>query len=288
MSTNSLSMLRYYMGDFRSLLPGGAAGIIQLMYPPLGAAVALQSDFFADPFGRVYRSIPQIWATVLSPDGEERARKVRDIHRNIKGADSAGRKFHALDPETYWWAHATFTWEIFKAIELFYPGGLKNVDQEELYAETVAWYGRYGVNMNPVPKDYTAFQAKFDIICRNTLELTPAAARTLEMGLEGRWRLPLTRNNFKSPLFRHPGRIVLLGTIPEIVRERFDIPWTLLDEVQFRAICTTIREGFRLVPRPARRSTLRFALRFVGSKTRGDRYVPQTVNGKLTPSRSES
>lgn len=70
-------MLRRYLGDVRSLLPGGAAGILQLMDPPLGAAVAAQSDFFEDPFGRIYRSIPQIWATVLAPDGRQRARRIR-------------------------------------------------------------------------------------------------------------------------------------------------------------------------------------------------------------------
>ena len=53
------------MRDARSLFPGGSAGLLQLMYPPLGAAVAAQSDFFDDPFGRVYRSIPQIWACLL-------------------------------------------------------------------------------------------------------------------------------------------------------------------------------------------------------------------------------
>lgn len=102
-------MLRCYLGDFRTLLTGGSAGVLQLMYPPLGAAVAAQSDFFGDPFGRVYRSVPQIWATVLAPDGAERARRIRDLHRSIQGTDASGRPFHALDPETYWWAHATFT-----------------------------------------------------------------------------------------------------------------------------------------------------------------------------------
>ena len=36
---NAFPLLTHYLGDWRSLLPGGAAGVLQLMYPPLGAAV---------------------------------------------------------------------------------------------------------------------------------------------------------------------------------------------------------------------------------------------------------
>ena len=65
------TLLRRYAGDWRSILEGTSIGILQLMYPPLGAAVAAQSGFFEDPYGRIYRSIPQIWATLLAPDADE-------------------------------------------------------------------------------------------------------------------------------------------------------------------------------------------------------------------------
>lgn len=269
-----LSILRGYLGDFRTLLTGGTAGVLQLMYPPLGAAVAAQSDFFADPFGRVYRSVPQIWATVLSPDGAERARKIRDLHRSIQGKDEKGRPYHALDPETYWWAHATFTWEVFEAIRLFFPGGLSRVDVERLYAETVEWYELYGVSSRPVPPDYRAFCAKLDEIYATRLEMTPAAARTLEMALAGEWRPPLIRSNFRDPLSKGAGRALVIGALPRLVRRRFGVPWTRWDERRFQLVCGVIRQGFRYVPRPVHRRALSLGLRYVGVSTKRERFVP--------------
>ncbi|MGK5557273.1 oxygenase MpaB family protein, partial [Actinomadura kijaniata] len=178
-------LLRRYAGDLRSLLPGAAAGLMQLMHPGIGAGVARHSAFFDAPFNRIHRSVPQIWATVLAPDGPERARAIRDLHRSIGGTDEHGRRYHALDPETFWWAHATFTWEIFKAAELFHPGTLTAEDRERLYAETVAWYARYGVSMRPVPPDHAAFQSRFWHVCARELELTPAAARALDIARHG-------------------------------------------------------------------------------------------------------
>lgn len=155
------SQLWRYAGEWRSMLPGSATGILQLMHPGIGAGVAEHSAFFDDPFDRIYRSIPQIWATILAPDGQRRARQIRDIHRTIKGTDHLGGRYHALDPATFWWAHATFTWDIFRSVELFYLHPLSAPDEERLYAETVTWYRRYGVSTRPVPPDYISFRDEF-------------------------------------------------------------------------------------------------------------------------------
>ena len=42
--------------------------------------------------------------------------------------------YHAMDPETFWRAHATFTWEIFRPVELFrlVPGALNRRSLLEL------------------------------------------------------------------------------------------------------------------------------------------------------------
>lgn len=272
----STPSLAKYLGDWRSLLPGGAAGIMQLMYPPLGAAVEKQSDFFDDPFGRVYRSIPQIWATILAPDGAERARQIRDIHKKIQGRYEGNKQYHALDPETYWWAHATFTWEVFESIRLFHPGGLEGVDQDALYAETVTWYELYGVNLKPVPQTYPEFQEKFTAICDGVLELTPAASHTLEMGYQGAWRLPLSKGNTKLPFMRGAGRTALLGTIPTRLRDRFDIPFSARDQRNFDVICGTIRAGFGLVPWRANHETFRLFLKHLGTRTRPERFDPKS------------
>ncbi|RDI55612.1 oxygenase MpaB family protein [Nocardia mexicana] len=276
---NSDSLLRHYAADARSLLPGATAGVLQLMYPQLGAGVEEHSDFFAEPFGRIVRSVPQIWATILEPDAAARGRHIRDLHRDIGGVDRQGRRYHALQPDTFWWAHATFTWEIFRAVELFHPETLTRADEERLYRDTVRWYEGYGLSMRPVPPDYRSFRIRFDEICSGTLELTPTAARALDIGARGSAAdllpvLPRPLVRAADGLITPPARILLFGCLPDPVRTRFAIPWTRADRVRFAALTAAVRGGARLVPHPVNRWGVRTALRYVGAYTRPDRYRP--------------
>src|SRR3546814_20580729 len=84
------------------------------MWPHLGQGVEEHSAFFSEPWDRIHRSVPRIWATIFADDADQRGRNIRDLHKGIRGTDPHGRRYHALDPDTYWWAHATFTWEMFQ------------------------------------------------------------------------------------------------------------------------------------------------------------------------------
>lgn len=276
------SLLWRIAGDLRAAVPGGATGLLQLMYPPLGTAVAEESGFFDDPFGRIWRSVPQIWATIFEPDGADRARRIRDLHLNIKGVDSAGHRFHALDPETFWWAHATFTWHMFRTAELFFPPGmLAPADLEQLYRETVTWYERYGVTTRPVPPDYGSFQDAFAAFCAERLELTPPAARCIQIArTEGVGAVPFVPAfviRMNRPILRPFGTLVAIGCLPEPVRDRFGIEWSAGEQRRFDRMATTIRVMLRPLPRRVNRWTLLTAMRIIGAKTRGERYRPHPL-----------
>jgi uncharacterized protein (DUF2236 family) len=269
-------MLADVASDWRSLLPGTSAGLLQLMYPDLARGVMEHSAFFRDPFGRIYRSIPQIWATLLTPD-TSRGRRIRDLHRGISGVDEHGSRYHALDPDTFWWAHATFTRLMFQSVELFHSVDLTADQQESLYQETVDWYAGYRVSMRPVPPDYQAFQHRFGEICAEQLQLTPAAARAVAMARAGDVHLPGLPSSLirpVRPVVGPLGRTLAFGCLPAVVRRRFDIPWERSDRVRFRALCGGLRRGFRLVPSTVNHSTLQWTLRNVGARTRGERYIP--------------
>lgn len=274
------SLLWKYASDLRSLMPGAAAGLMQLLHPGIGAGVAEHSAFFDAPFDRIYRSVPQIWATILSPDGDARGLAVRDLHRDIGGTDEHERRYHALEPETFWWAHATFTWEIFRAAELFHPESLTVEDHERLYAETVTWYSRYGVSMRPVPADYAAFQSKFWHICAKELELTPAAARALDIAKHRSDTISLMPTGpaaLERPaqfILERPLRLITFGCLPKVVRDRFEVPWGVADQAGFRALAMAFRQGFHVMPGRINHWTLRSMLRYVGAQTRDQRYQP--------------
>jgi uncharacterized protein (DUF2236 family) len=244
------SVLWSIAGDPRGLLTGTAAGIMQLMLPGLGAGVTDHSNFFDDPYDRIFRSMPFIWGSIFADGAEadERGRQIRDFHPDIKGTDHQGRDYHALDPEIFWWAHATFTWEFFRAHELYFPGPLTRARQEQLYAESVTWYRRYGVSDRAVPPTLDAFRARFEHICAHELQRTPAVD----------WVLDPTTSPGPGAVHRLPGplsvldgvvawagadtlRLLVYGCMPDIVRRRFGFRWSTLDRVRFASLCAALQ-----------------------------------------------
>ena len=129
-----------YFGDARGLLMTVRAGVLQAMHPAIDAALLQHSDFLENPINRLLRSAPPILGVVY--DGPQAGRTgawVRDQHKTIKGTDSKGRKYHALSPDAFYWAHATFFESIIAGQELF-GNRLGAAERELLYEESVDWY----------------------------------------------------------------------------------------------------------------------------------------------------
>ena len=241
------SLLWRIAADWRSGLSGLSAGLLQLLLPHLGQGVEEHSAFFDEPWDRIHRSVPQIWATIFADDAELRGRTIRDLHKGIKGTDRHGDRYHALDPDTFWWAHATFTWEMFQTADEWDHRTLSPRGREQLYQETVAWYRRYGVSDRPVPADHQAFEDRFDQICRTELEMTPTAERAIEMALEARVSppgMPAPVAAVATPLMR----TMAIGGLPPVVRARFDIPWSNADQVALIGWRQVVRDAGRVVP----------------------------------------
>jgi uncharacterized protein (DUF2236 family) len=248
------SLLWATASDPRCLLTGSAAGILQLMLPGLGAGVTDHSNFFDDPLDRIFRSVPAIWGSIFVTDGDEAERRghaIRDFHPEIKGVDHRGDRYHALDPEIFWWAHATFTWEMFRARDLYFPVPLSPAQREQLYAETVTWYRRYGVSDRPVPPTLAAFEHRFDEVCRSELDLTPAAAWVLDprsnpAATAERLRLPgplQLVGDLATGASSELLRVLVYGAMPDVVRRRFGLRWTLQDRFAFVGACLALRSA---------------------------------------------
>jgi uncharacterized protein (DUF2236 family) len=252
------SLLWRCAGDTRIAFMGGTIGLLQLMHPAIGAGVMEHSDFFGDPFDRVFRSLPAILGAVYDgPEAADTGRWVRDQHTSIKGVDTQGRRYHALTPETYWWAHATFQFMAEQVVDRYDDRRLTVAEREQLYQEGLVWYRRYGVSDREVPPTRADFQERWDHYCAEVLEMNDAVAfvlRLLRKPLRLELPAPLSSLNRVlrvGPVARltsAPARISAIGGLPVVVRERFDIPWSRADQVQLDALELAVRKTWRLVP----------------------------------------
>ncbi len=240
-----------WAGEVRGYLLLVKAGLLQLMHPGLGAGVEQHSDFFNEPWERVLRSVPEIQGVTFDwPNGDRTARRIRDFHTHITGVDGHGKRYHALDPEVYFWAHATIFDALFQMIDLFdHP--MTDAEKERLYAEGCAAYRAYGVSDRVVPPDWASFQAYFDRMCREELVITPAARGLIEFAKEPPATFPLV----PAPLYRlarkpaaKPMWWISVGTLPPVVRERIGEPWTARDERRHRLFRRAVRTAWRVMP----------------------------------------
>lgn len=241
-----------YFGDWRGMLQGVWAGSMQNMHPGLGAGVEEHSQFFDERWERLYRSLYPIAGVVFDGDrAQQTAEEVRRYHTRIKGVDKLGRRYHALDPDTFYWAHATFFMGTIVTAENF-SGGLTEAQKRQLFTEHIQWYRLYGMSMRPVPETWEAFQEYWDHMCRNVLEDNKATRDVLDLSGLGKppymtwlpdplWRLA------RIPLAR--GFVWLtVGMYDQPVRDLLGYSWTSRDQKIHNAVGRTVNAVFRLVP----------------------------------------
>ena len=126
-----------YFGDWRGMLQGPWAGSMQNMHPQLGAAVEEHSTFRREPWPRVLRSLYPIGGVVFDGDrAPTTGAEVRDYHTTIKGVDAKGRRYHALNPDVFYWAHSTFFVGTIHVAERF-CGGITEDEKRQLFDEHV-------------------------------------------------------------------------------------------------------------------------------------------------------
>ena len=255
------SLLWRWAGDGRIAYLGGTIGLLQTMHPAIGAALVEHSDFFDDPVDRVFRSLPSILGVVYDDDGTATGRWVRDAHRTISGDDDGhGRPYHALDPETFWWAHATFQFMAEQVADRFDRHRLTPAEREQLYQEGVEWYCRYGVSDRPVPPTRAAFQAKWDHVCDTVLERNEATEFVLDSlhqpllpRFDGRAPLPpqlepIADSRIIRRALAGPARIVAIGGLPARLRDRLGIPWSRTDQLRLDIIEWVVAHTHRFAP----------------------------------------
>lgn len=116
------------------VLAGGTCALLmQLAHPAVAAGVAQHSDFRADPFARLRRTLTASYAVVFGTTARaERAiRRMNAIHRAVRGAvPESGSEYFALDPELLLWVHATLIDTALRVTDTF----IRRVPRDEAQA----------------------------------------------------------------------------------------------------------------------------------------------------------
>ena len=109
-------------------------------------------------------------------EDENAGTQVRDFHHHVKGdlPGTDGKRYHALDPDTYFWAHATFVEQVLYFADTFVKR-LTESEKEQIYLESKTWYRRYGVSDRPMPATYAEFEKYWDHMMEQVLVAHPSA-----------------------------------------------------------------------------------------------------------------
>ncbi|WP_033287837.1 oxygenase MpaB family protein [Amycolatopsis jejuensis] len=245
-----------YFGDWRGLLIALWAGSMQNMHPGLGAGVEQHSRFFQERWQRLFRSLYPIGGVVYDgPLAHRTARQVRGYHDRIKGVDAKGRRYHALDPDTFYWAHSTFFVSTILIADHF-MGGIGEEEKRRLFDEHVQWWRMYGMTMRPVPESWEDFQRYWKHMCADVLEDNKATRDVLNLhGIAKPPFLPW----LPGPLWKPAGAVIArsfvwltVGLYDPEVRELLGFRWTARDARRHHRVGRLINAVFTLVPRDRR------------------------------------
>jgi uncharacterized protein (DUF2236 family) len=245
-----------YAGDWRVLLVGPWVGLVQLSLPGLGAGVIQHSAFYTEPWDRFLRSVPQIAGVVYDgPGAGTEGRRIRDLHTTIKGVDDQGRRYHALDPNVFFWAHATIAEVIVKMVDVF-DLPMSPAEKERYYAESRITWSNYGMSERQELPDRVALDRYFADMYTTALEKTPAVTEFIRMSrspasMEQPW-LPKPVWKMVAGVVTNPMWLAGVGMLDPEVREVLGLSWSRREERQFRLFGGAVRAAWQAVPKQLR------------------------------------
>lgn len=176
------------------LLVGGPRAILlQVAHPEVAAGVAQHSEFTADPFGRLVRTLSAMDRIAFgSPDRAARTlRSLESRHRRVAGTTPGGDHYSALDPALMLWVHATLI-DTSLVVDRRYLGLLDEADRHRFYAESRRLAAAFRIPETLVPPDLGSFR-----------EYMRNAAAVLEVGPDAR---AIARQVVRPPLGASLGR----------------------------------------------------------------------------------
>lgn len=225
-----------------SMLVGAMrALLVQALEPRAMAGVVQHSDYKADPWGRLNRTIRFVLHTTYgdTPTAEAACRAVRKIHDRVHGVDPVtGRAYSAHDPDLLLWIHAV---EVHSAVFAYrsYAGRLSDEDADRYVDEMVRVAEMLGMPGDIAPR--TLGELREYLRGVDGLQATRGARESLRLILSP--PLPLALR----PLWVLPAGAAV-ASLPRFARRMYGLPWFEPASLSVRAAMFGLTRVLNVLP----------------------------------------
>lgn len=226
------------------LAGGSCALLMQAAHPSVAAGVAQHSDYAADPFGRLFRTLTSSYSVVFGSltDANATLRRVNAIHARVRGQRPDGAEYSALDPEALLWVHATLVDTAVRVYSRFVQP-LSPADAQRYHEESARVATALGVPEVPARLDELRSWMEA-MITDGTVRVTPEAREIA--------RTVLYPTRFPPRLAWDAAHLVSIATLRPELRRQYGIPWSAARERGMEQIAAATRATLRWVPSPLR------------------------------------
>jgi uncharacterized protein (DUF2236 family) len=232
------------------LIGGGAAAILQVAHPLVAAGVGEHSQYQADPWGRLYRTLDITTRITFgsTPVAEKAARAIQMAHKRVHGQlpwDAgrfpAGTPYDANDPELQMWVHATL---VATSLTVYtrWIGKLTVAERNRFYEEQKTMGEAFGVPRDMQPATLPEFFDYYDAMLESdALASTPVLHEVTRSILEP--DLPLRGRPLSDAV-----RLATAGLMTPRWREELGLPWSPARERVLDASRVVLKRALPLLP----------------------------------------
>jgi uncharacterized protein (DUF2236 family) len=230
------------------ILAGGTCALLmQLAHPAVAAGVAEHSDFRADPFARLRRTLNSTYAVVFgsTPRAERAIRRMNAIHAAVAGTiPETGAPYRAVDPALLLWVHATLVDTAIRVYDRFVQP-LAADEVEAYHAEARQIAIRLGVPDAVLPATLAELRLEMGRLIDSGEVAVSATARGLAPAVLYPGRFP------PKPIW-DLAHLVSLSVLPSAIRRGYGIGWSDRRERGVQLLAAASRRLLPLLPDPLR------------------------------------
>ena len=189
-------------------------------------------------------------------DADRELERVAKMHAQVKGrmpkgADPrlAGKRYSASDPALAFRTIGAMADSALAIYEAFVRE-LSDAERERYWRDYLLAGELFGLKREDAPASYRDFRRAWD----EWLEYDSSAfltASARESAIQSAYHQPLPRP--QEEVQKRLNYLIVTGTLPQRVREIYELSWGKKERLAFRALSKSMRTGRPVMPRPIRR-----------------------------------